>query len=119
MAVTDATAQGVFTKLFRSCHIGTGGHPPPMAVKSMMVTKKSFFIKLNVYVSKEMAVCAVVPLFLPLLYLYDVVVLLAFLGENILVVEDGFCADLGVDIRNFFFVDAHPVTLNHLATFAL
>lgn len=34
-----------------------------MAVKSMMVTKKSFFIKLDVYVSKEMAVCAVVPLF--------------------------------------------------------
>lgn len=106
-----------------------------MAVKSMMVTKKSFFIKLDVYVSKEMAVCAVVPLFVrkeerkggsgwpqwgqTLLHLYDVVVLLAFLGENILVVEDGFCADLGVDIRNFFFVDAHSVTLNHLATFAL
>ena len=86
-----------------------------MAVKSMMVTKKSFFIKLNVYVSKEIAVCAVVPLFVrkeerkggsgwpprgrqTLLYLYDVVVLLAFLGENILVVEDGFCAYLGVDI---------------------
>lgn len=120
MAVTDATAQGVFTKLLCSCHIGTGGQTtPPMAVKSMMVTKKSFFIKLDVYVSKEMAVCAVVPLFLSLLHLYDVVVLLAFLGENILVVEDGFCADLGVDIRNFLFVDAHSVALNHLAALAL
>ena len=54
-----------------------------------------------------------------LLHLYDVVVLLAFLGENILAVEDGFCADLGVDIRDFLFVDAHSVALNHLAAFAL
>ena len=54
-----------------------------------------------------------------LFYLYDVVVLLAFLGENILAVEDGFCADFGVDIRDFLFVDAHSVALNHLAAFAL
>ena len=55
----------------------------------------------------------------PLFHFYNIVVFLAFLGENILSVEDGFCADLGVDIRDFLFVDAHSVTLNHLAAFAL
>ena len=34
----------------------------------------------------------------PLFHFYNVVVLLAFLGEDILAVEDGLCADLGIDI---------------------
>ena len=78
-----------------------------------MISARSFWISLATLS------CLVLAGFSIFKDVYDEVVLLSFLGEDVLSVHDVLLGDLMLDVSHLVLVDAHAVALNHLPGLSL